>query len=97
MAYIKGLELIAITDHNSLKQQLQELHADEYFQVKARLDSMTQEIVDNNTLISKQHEELSSLTERSQKVSKQLKNCIRVLNMYLIIFSYLIFSTATVA
>lgn len=94
-------------ENNSLKQQLQELHADEYFQVKARLDSMTQEIVDNNALISKQHEELSSLTERSQKVSKQLntqtskliatKNCIRALNMYLIIFSYLIFSTATVA
>ena len=34
-------------ENNSLKQQLQELHADEYFQVKARLDSMTQEIVDN--------------------------------------------------
>ena len=65
-------------ENNSLKQQLQELHADEYFQVKARLDSMTQEIVDNNALISKQH-------------------CIRALNMYLIIFSYLIFSTATVA
>ena len=30
-------------ENNSLKQQLQELHADEYFQVKARLDSMTQE------------------------------------------------------
>ena len=28
-------------ENNSLKQQLQELHADEYFQVKARLDSMT--------------------------------------------------------
>ena len=56
-------------ENNSLKQQLQELHADEYFQVKARLNSMTQEIVDNNALISKQHEELSSLTERSQKLS----------------------------
>ena len=39
-------------ENNSLKQQLQELHADEYFQVKARLDSMTQEIVDNNALIT---------------------------------------------
>ena len=59
-------------ENDSLKQQLQELHADEYFQVKARLDSMNQEIVDNTTLISRQHEELSSLTEQSQKINKQL-------------------------
>lgn len=69
-------------ENNSLKQQLQELHADEYFQVKARLDSMTQEIVDNNALISKQHEELSSLTERSQKVSKQLNTQTSKINRY---------------
>ena len=59
-------------ENDSLKQQLQELHADEYFQVKAHLDSMTQEIADNNALISKQHEDLSSLTEQAQKITRQL-------------------------
>ena len=59
-------------ENDSLKQQLQELHADEYFQVKARLDSMNQEIADNNTLISKQHEDLSSLTAQVQKLTRQL-------------------------
>ena len=39
-------------ENDSLKQQLQELHADEYFQVKVRLDSMNREIVDNDVLIS---------------------------------------------
>lgn len=59
-------------ENDSLKQQLQELHADEYFQVKARLDSMNQEIANNNVLISQKHEELSSLTEQCHKTSKQL-------------------------
>ena len=59
-------------ENDSLKRQLQELHADEYFQVKARLDSMNQEIADNNVLISQKHEELSSLTEQCHKTSKQL-------------------------
>lgn len=59
-------------ENDSLKQQLQELHADEYFQVKARLDSMNQEIADNNVLISQKREELSSLTEQCHKTSKQL-------------------------
>lgn len=59
-------------ENDSLKQQLQKLHADEYFQVKARLDSMTQEIADNNALISKQHEDLSSLTAQAQKIMRQL-------------------------
>ena len=59
-------------ENDSLKHQLQELHADEYFQVKAHLDSMTQEIADNNTLISKQHEDLSSLTAQVQKLTRQL-------------------------
>ena len=59
-------------ENDSLKRQLQELHADEYFQVKARLDSMNQEIADNNVLISQKHEELSSLTEQCHRTSKQL-------------------------
>mgnify|MGYP004473582045 CR=1 FL=1 len=57
---------------SSLKQQLQDLHADEYFQVKAHLNSMSKEIADNNILLSKQHEELSNLTEQTQKLNKQL-------------------------
>lgn len=59
-------------ENDSLKLQLQELHADEYFQVKARLDSMNQEIADNSVLISQKREELSSLTEQCHKTSKQL-------------------------
>ena len=70
-------------ENDSLKLQLQELHADEYFQVKARLDSMNQEIADNSVLISQKREELSSLTEQCHKTSKQLKsvaikNCTKV-------------------
>ena len=59
-------------ENDSLKQQLQELHADEYFQVKARIDSMSEEIADNDGLISKLHEELSALTEKVQKLNRQL-------------------------
>lgn len=69
-------------ENDSLKQQLQELHADEYFQVKARLDAMNQEVADNTALISRQHEELSSLTEQSQKISKQLNTQTSKISRY---------------
>ena len=69
-------------ENDSLKQQLQELHADEYFQVKARLDSINQEIADNTTLISRQREELSYLTEQSQKTSKQLNTQTSKISRY---------------
>lgn len=69
-------------ENDSLKQQLQELHADEYFQVKVRLDSMNREIADNDVLISQKREELSSLTEQCQKTSKQLNTQIIKINRY---------------
>ena len=69
-------------ENDSLKQQLQELHADEYFQVKVRLDSMNREIVDNDVLISQKREELSSLTEQCHKTSKQLNTQIIKINRY---------------
>lgn len=69
-------------ENESLKQQLQELHADEYFQVKVRLDSMNREIVDNDVLISQKREELSSLTEQCHKTSKQLNTQIIKINRY---------------
>lgn len=69
-------------ENDSLKQQLQELHADEYFQVKVRLDSMNREIADNDVLISQKREELSSLTEQCHKTSKQLNTQIIKINRY---------------
>lgn len=69
-------------ENDSLKQQLQELHADEYFQVKVRSDSMNREIVDNDVLISQKREELSSLTEQCHKTSKQLNTQIIKINRY---------------
>lgn len=69
-------------ENDYLKQQLQELHADEYFQVKVRLDSMNREIADNDVLISQKREELSSLTEQCHKTSKQLNTQIIKINRY---------------
>lgn len=69
-------------ENDYLKQQLQELHADKYFQVKVRLDSMNREIADNDVLISQKREELSSLTEQCHKTSKQLNTQIIKINRY---------------
>lgn len=56
----------------ALQQKLSELHADEYLQIKERLDCMNQEIANNNISLSRQHEDLSALSEQSQKLEKQV-------------------------
>ena len=52
--------------------KLQDLHADEYWQVKEHLDRMNSEIAGNNITLSKQHDDLSTLSEQSQKLEKQV-------------------------
>lgn len=47
-------------ENEALKQKLQDLHADEYWQVKEHLDRMNSEIADNNITLSKQHEKEES-------------------------------------
>lgn len=59
-------------ENEALKQKLQDLHADEYWQVKEHLDRMNSEIADNNITLSKQHDDLSTLSEQSQKLEKQV-------------------------
>ena len=59
-------------ENEALKQKLQDLHADEYWQVKEHLDRMNSEIAGNNITLSKQHDDLSTLSEQSQKLEKQV-------------------------
>ena len=73
-------------ENEEMKAKLRELHADEYFQIKQRLDRMNLEISNNNGVLSRQKEDISSL-------SAQLKNFIKVLNMLLILSLTQIFHT----
>lgn len=61
-------------ENENLRQKLQALHAEEYLEIKERLDRMNQEIADNNITLSRQHENLSDLSEQSQKLEKQLSS-----------------------
>lgn len=62
------------TENENLRQKLQALHAEEYLEIKERLDLMNQEIADNNITLSRQHENLSDLSAQSQKLEKQLSS-----------------------
>lgn len=60
------------SENEALKQKLQLLHADEYFQAKEQIDKMRAEISDNNSVLSQQHIELSELSNQHQKLDKQV-------------------------
>ena len=59
-------------ENEALKQKLQLLHADEYFQAKEQIDKMRAEISDNNSVLSQQRIELSELSNQHQKLDKQV-------------------------
>lgn len=69
-------------ENEALKQKLQLLHTDEYFQISERLDKMNQEISDNNSILFKQREEISSLSAQQQKVDKQVTTQANKLSRY---------------
>lgn len=69
-------------ENEALKQKLQLLHADEYFQISERLDKMNQEISDNNSILFKQREEISSLSTQQQKLDKQVTTQANKLSRY---------------
>jgi len=69
-------------ENEALKQKLQLLHADEYFQISERLDKMNQEISDNNSILFKQREEISSLSAQQQKLDKQVTTQANKLSRY---------------
>ena len=50
------------SENETLKQKLQLLHADEYFQIREQLDAMTAEISSNNSVLSQQRNEISELS-----------------------------------
>lgn len=60
------------SENEALKQKLQLLHADEYFQIKEQLNNMTSEISDNNSVLSRQRDELAELSNQCQKLDKQV-------------------------
>lgn len=60
------------SENEALKQKLQLLHADEYFQVKEQIDKMRAEISNNNSMLSQQRIELSELSNQHQKLDKQV-------------------------
>ena len=59
-------------ENEAMRQKLQELHADEYFQVKKSLDSMNADIEHNSATLSKLQSEVNDLSEKSQKLEKQV-------------------------
>ena len=69
------------SENETLKQKLQLLHADEYFQIREQLDAMTAEISSNNSVLSQQRNEISELSNQRQKLDKQVntqKNKCRI-------------------
>lgn len=60
------------SENEALKQKLQLLHADEYFQAKEQIDKMRAEISNNNSMLSQQRIELSELSSQHQKLDKQV-------------------------
>ena len=60
------------SENEALKQKLQLLHADEYFQIREQLDAMTAEISSNNSVLSQQRNEISELSNQRQKLDKQV-------------------------
>lgn len=69
-------------ENEALRQKLQLLHADEYFQISERLDKMNQEISDNNSTLSKQHDEISDLSAQLLKLNKQILTQSNKLDRY---------------
>lgn len=69
-------------ENEALRQKLQLLHADEYFQISERLDKMNQEISDNNSTLSKQHDEISVLSAQLLKLNKQVLTQSNKLDRY---------------
>lgn len=59
-------------ENEEMKAKLRELHADEYFQIKQRLDHMNLEISNNNGVLSRQKEDISSLSAQLQKLDGQV-------------------------
>lgn len=56
----------------SLNQKLQDLHADEYYQIKDRVDTLNREIQEDNSTVNRLREEIASLSVQSQKLDKQV-------------------------
>lgn len=54
-------------ENEALKQELQDLHADEQQQIKEHSEQMNQEIIDSNLMLSKQYDNLPVLSEQSRK------------------------------
>lgn len=59
------------SENSQLLQRLSDLHADDYFQMKEKLDSLNREIQDDNVTLARLREEISSLSEQNQKLEKQ--------------------------
>lgn len=70
------------SENEALKQKLQLLHADEYFQAKEQIDKMRAEISNNNSVLSQQRIELSELSNQHQKLDKQVNTQKNKLSRY---------------
>lgn len=58
-------------ENEALKQKLQDLHADEYCEIQSKLNTMSQEIQNNNTTLLKLREENAHLTNANERLIKQ--------------------------
>ena len=59
---------------SALQKKVDELGVNEYYQTKAKIDELNEDIVENNGIIAKLKEEIVSLTDQESKLSKQVKS-----------------------
>ena len=62
---------------SALQDKADALGVDEYYQAKAKIDELNEEIVENNGIIAKLKEEIAALTDQESKLSKQVKSQTR--------------------
>ena len=79
-------------ENETLKQKLQELHADEYYEIQSVLNTMNQEIQNNNATLLKLREENAHLTNTNEKLAKQATTVKNKISRYKDIYNSIEYS-----
>lgn len=79
-------------ENEILKQKLQELHADEYYEIQSVLNTMNQEIQNNNATLLKLREENAHLTNANERLSKQATTVKNKISRYKDIYNSIEYS-----
>ena len=70
ITYNQNIQLLQ--ENTTMKQKVDELGVNEYFQTKEKLDSLNKDIQDNNVIIDKLRTEINELQIKSDKLSKSV-------------------------